>query len=370
MSHYSPETKIGYLGGGQLARMLAESAHRAGLQPHVLCSNALEPAGQVTSHTHLGSLDALGDVTAFLKSVDVATFESEFLDSAVLIEAQKATETPIYPAPSLMVLLQDRKSQKQLFDENRLSSSPWAAVDTIEAIDAFIQRHKLPVVFKKRFFGYDGCGTFIIKSKVQLADFVKQQFKKELFIVEKFIPFQKEMAVILARSLDGSFTHLPFVESFQKDARCDWVKGPIKPKDNKKMLTSLKSFLKKLDYVGVMGVEFFVTNQGTIINEIAPRVHNTGHYSQCTPGLSQFDLHNMCLLGQKLPREIKIKQGFAMANLIGQGKDIEFKTTEGLHWYGKAENRPGRKMGHINALGKNPKDALKKVLDKRKRIQL
>ena len=163
---------------------------------------------------------------------------------------------------------------------------------------------------------------------------------------------------------------MPFVESFQKDARCDWVKGPIKLKESKKTISQLKSFLKKIHYVGVMGVEFFVTEKGLIINEIAPRVHNTGHYSQITQGLSQFDLHNMCLLGQKLPKDIKIKSGFAMSNLIGSGKKVKLKALDGLYWYGKIDNRQGRKMGHINALGKTANEALKEALKKRKGIQL
>ena len=136
------------------------------------------------------------------------------------------------------------------------------------------------------------------------------------------------------------------------------------------MVDKLKLFLKKLHYVGVMGVEFFVTNKGLIINEIAPRVHNTGHYSQATKGVSQFDLHNMCLLGQKLPKDIKIKGGFAMANLIGSGKKVELKQVGHLHWYGKTENRAGRKMGHINATATSADEALKQALKKRKGIKL
>ena len=179
--------------------------------------------------------------------------------------------------------------------------------------------------------------------------------------MEKWIPFKRECALMIARSADKSFTHLPLVESFQKDSRCDWVKGPIFIKAAGPMVEKLKSFLKRLHYVGVMGVEFFLTRKGLIINEIAPRVHNTGHYSQATPGWSQFDLHNMCLLGQKLPKEIKIKGGFAMANLIGSGAEVKLKPVGGLHWYGKSENRRGRKMGHINVLASSPGKALKQV---------
>ena len=191
-----------------------------------------------------------------------------------------------------------------------------------------------------------------------------------MFIVEKFIPFEKEMAIIFARSRDGSFTHLHLVESFHKEARCFWVKGPFKTKPISPLIKNFHKMLKKLDYVGVMGVEFFKTDKGLLVNELAPRVHNTGHYSMDTEGPSQFDLHIMCLVGHKLPKSIEIKKGFAMVNLLGEGGKVELEPLEGLHWYGKNENRPGRKMGHINVIDKNPTHALKKALKIHKRIQL
>lgn len=370
MGHYSPSLKVGYLGGGQLARMLAESAHNMGLEAHVLSLKADSPAAQVTRHWHQGSIDDSKALSDFLKTVDVATFESEFLNPEKLKTAVISSKGQIFPSPELMALLQDRKTQKELFDKYNLATSPWAAVNTQQDIDDFMQSHGLPVVFKKRFFGYDGYGTFVIKNKKQLNDFINSELQPDLFIVEKFIPFKKECAVIVARSQDQSFTHLPFVESFQKDARCDWVKGPFKSKITDGVIKTLKGFLKKIDYVGVMGIEFFVTGKTLLINEIAPRVHNTGHYSQNTKGLSQFDLHNMCLLGLKLPKEIKIKQGFAMANLIGSGAKVQLKPLAGLHWYGKKENRQGRKMGHINTTASTADEALETVLKKRKGLQL
>ena len=370
MSHYSPKLKVGYLGGGQLARMLSESAHRMGLEPHVLSLMADNPAAQNTHHWHQGSLEDPQALKIFLKSVDVVTFESEFMNAEKLIQAQQETGSKIFPRPELMALLQDRKTQKEMFDQNKLPTSPWLSIENSDEVMEFISDYKLPVVFKKRFFGYDGYGTFVVKTKKQLAQFLKEEFKPDLFIVEKFIPFKKECAVILARSQDDSFVSLPFVESFQKDSRCDWVKGPIKSKAATAMKAKLKKFLKKVNYVGVMGVEFFVTNKGLMINEIAPRVHNTGHYSQDIQGLSQFDLHNMCLLGMKLPKEIKIKGGFAMANLIGGGKKVRLKAVPGLHWYGKSENIKGRKMGHVNAQAGSADSALKLALKRRKDIQL
>jgi 5-(carboxyamino)imidazole ribonucleotide synthase len=367
---FSPKIKIGYLGGGQLAQMLAESAHHLGLEPHVLSLREDSPAAQNTRHWHQGSLENQQDLVSFLQSVDVATFESEFMNAEKLQAAQQHAGTPIYPTPQLMGRLQDRKTQKELLDEMHLPTATWATVDTKEDVEAFVQHRPLPVVFKQRTFGYDGYGTFIVHNTKQLAEFLQSDFKPGHFIVEKLIRFKRECAVIVARSADGSFTHLPFVESRQKEARCDWVKGPWKSQSTDSMIKKLRRFLKKIDYVGVMGVEFFQTSKGLVINEIAPRVHNTGHYSQEIQGPSQFDLHNMCLLGQKLPKDIKVKGGFAMVNLIGQGGAVKLQALPGLHWYGKTDNRKGRKMGHLNKVASSANKALELALKKRKGLQL
>ncbi len=370
MKKIKPGTRMGYLGGGQLARMLAESAFHYGLEPHVLSENSTDPAAQVTYFWQKGSPKNKIQLKAFLEKVDVATFESEFLDPQLLQELKKETKTKIYPSPSIMGILRDRKSQKKLFDKYHLPTSAWNAVNTEKEVLTFVDQFQLPLVFKKRTHGYDGYGTFVVKNPFELSYFLKNHFQKDLFIVEDFVPFQKECAVILARSADKSMTHFPMVESFQEDSRCDWIKGPIKVKGAQALINQLKRFLDKINYVGVMGVELFVTRHGLIINEIAPRVHNTGHYSLSTEGMSQFDVHNMCLLAQKLPK-IEIKSGFAMTNLIGSGKKVvQLQPVDQLFWYGKKDNRKGRKMGHINALGSNPSSALKLALKKRKEMKL
>lgn len=371
MAQYQPGMTLGLLGGGQLARMLSLSASRFGLKTSVYSTSSQDPAAQVTPHWFEGSCDNAKDLSLFLETVDIATFESEFHDPQILKTAQQQSNTKILPAPEVMELLQDRKNQKSLLDKSSIETSPWAEVNSTEDVDQFIEEHGLPVVFKKRKNGYDGYGTYIVKTPPQLEEFLSTEMKPDFFIVEKFIPFEKEMAIIFARSLDGSFTHLPLVESFQQEARCFWVKGPEKHKDLEKVVKRFSQLLKKIDYVGAMGVEFFKTKKGLMVNEIAPRVHNTGHYSMDTEGPSQFDLHVMCLLGQKLPKEIKIKKGFAMVNLLGnEVEPIQLEPVKGLHWYGKTDNRRGRKMGHINALDSTPNEALKKALKHHKRILL
>jgi 5-(carboxyamino)imidazole ribonucleotide synthase len=371
LQNFSPLKKIGYLGGGQLARMLAQSAQNMGLQAHILCPDSAEPGAQVTQFWHSGSTDKLDDIRSFLKQVDVVTFESEFINPELLTHARQDCPTPVWPHESTMAQLRDRESQKKLMDQYQLATAPWISIAQKGDLLTFINEHGLPVVCKKRLFGYDGYGTFVLKNKQQLNNFLHNNFEDHRFIVEKFIPFQRELAVIVARSQDGSFTHLPFVETKQTDSRCDWVKGPIQSKSFETLLKKIRTFLNGIDYVGVMGLEFFQIKNQILLNEVAPRVHNSGHYSLTTPGLSQFDLHNLCLLGLKLPPPPKINSGFAMANLIGVGgKDMRLFPCSHLYWYGKKENRAGRKMGHINALSSKPDEALKVVLKQRKGFQL
>ena len=371
MAVFTPNTKLGILGGGQLARMLAQSAQQLGLVPVIYSAHPEDPAAQVCPNWYQGEPSDVKAMADFLKQVHMATFESEFLDPSILEQAKKVSRTQIFPKIKTMGQLQDRKTQKELLDASKIPTSPWCSPNTKEAALAFLQTNGYPLVFKKRHFGYDGYGTYIIKTKKQWDEFLDQHFEPSKFILEKFIPFEKEMAFIVGRSRDGSFTHFPLVESKQKKARCFWVKGPARHKDEQIFVRKFSQFLKKHNYIGVMGVEFFAGNGKLMVNEIAPRVHNTGHYTLDTEGPSQFDVHWMCLLGEKLPKSIKIKNGFAMVNLLGKGaKKIELEPTKGLHWYGKQKNPKGRKMGHINVVAKNSKLALAKALALEKRMKI
>ncbi len=367
---YKPGQKIGYLGGGQLARLLSQSAQSLGLEALVFSVHNSDPAAQVVRHWHQGEISDSAKVVEFLNQISVATFESEFVDIPLLKIALAQTQCDIYPAPDVMAQIQDRKLQKKLFDDYRLPTSPWQDLPDQRSLENYAQENTFPFVLKKRFMGYDGYGTFMIHNPTELKNFIKNHWQENLYIAESFIPFKKECAIILARSLDGSLTHLPFVESHQKEARCDWVRGPLAVKKEKKWIKKLFHFLEQINYIGVMGVEFFLNKGELIINEIAPRVHNTGHYSIELEGFSQFDLHNMALLGQALPPPTKIRGGFAMVNLIGNGQALQIKACSGLHWYGKQENKIGRKMGHLTVTAATPQAALKKALKQRGELGL
>lgn len=355
--------KIGILGGGQLARMLALRGFELGSQVHIYSESSNDPAAQVTRFSHQGKSDSNADLKKFLNEVAVATFESEFMDAELLAKLSKETETNIFPAPNLMGKIQDRLSQKELLNKNKVPTAPYFAVATTEDLEKAFEELG-PLVLKKRRFGYDGNGTFVVRDSKSLASAALMiQTEEHGWIAEKFVKFKRELACVIVRSQDGSIAELPVVETYQEDSRCLWVKGPMKPNTRlTALLTNLKKFLKSTDYVGAMGFEIFDTEYDLMINELAPRVHNSGHYSMNALSEDQFSLHMKAVAGLRISSPLPLATGFAMYNLIGSSKETpqwtDIPDGIGFHWYGKTENRPGRKMGHMNAIGTTPEAAL------------
>lgn len=367
---------IGILGGGQLARMLVLEAHRLNLPVAVLSPLETDPARAVTGTWVQGDPLNLKDLTAFMKLCSTVTFESEFFDADLISKAMKESKTPVWPDPKVMGLLQDRLSQKNLLDEYDIPTATWRPVDSSQdAVVAYVALDG-KVVFKKRRGGYDGYGTFVVKNDGDLGLFANNGVK-EPFIAEKWIKFSREIAIIAVRDQAGAVFFYPFVESHQKHARCLFVKGPLREtRTFIEMKKKIAKFLSGIGYVGAMGIEMFETPKGLIVNEIAPRVHNTGHYTIDAFSLSQFSLHLRAVAGLRtqgfaIPRS----KAFAMWNLLGSAKSKkpaqlapwlakpavgEKASNEAtVHWYGKFESRPGRKMGHVNAQAQTPDSALK-----------
>lgn len=337
-----------------------------GLPVAVLSEKPDDPAAQVTSLWFQGKLDDEEALRAFLLGCSTVTFESEFLDAALLDRLATETQTPVYPKPKHMGAIQDRLTQKKLLEKHDLPTSPFLPVslekDARKAFEAFGGR----LVFKKRRFGYDGYGTFVVRSERELEEFLPELAKNPYgFIAEKFIPFKRELAVMVARGLNKETLALPFVETFQEASRCLWVKGPLKPSPSIKRLgAKLEAFLASVGYVGIMGIELFDTGKELLINELAPRVHNSGHYTLDAVSEDQFALHIKAVLGTDLGTPRLLATGFAMWNLLGSSDSTpswKLPSEAKLHWYGKNENRKGRKMGHINVLGSTPEDALRRA---------
>ena len=239
--------RLGILGGGQLARMLAHEAQRMGYEVHIYSSSKSDPAAQVSQFHHIGALTDSRKLTSFLKNVDLATFESEFMDSKLLEKLRLKTKTEIYPRPKHIGKIQDRLSQKRMIDRYKIATSPWLAVNKWSDLETAAEQLGYPFVLKTRRFGYDGYGTQILKSEKDIHTVSRTTFPNTAFIAEKFIPFKRELALMVARSRTGDIQCLPWVESFQENSRCLWVKGPLnsKSKKFKRAETQIKKLLSK-----------------------------------------------------------------------------------------------------------------------------
>lgn len=369
--------KIGILGGGQLARMLALKAHPLGLEPYVLSPSKEDPAAKVTRFWIKGHLDRISHLKLFLKKTDIVTFENEFINTSLLLQAMKEVHTKIIPHPRVIEKFQDRWLQKKLLEEYNIPTSPFLKIDSYSDLLNAFEYFREKMVLKKRRFGYDGNGTFIIKNKKELKK-CKFLFKNKTnsstnaftgFIAEKFIPFQKELALILVSHKNSEVISLPLVETFQKNFQCYWVKGPVSHVKIHKLTALLKNFIKKIEYEGVITFEIFQSLEGLLINETAPRVHNSGHYSLNALSKDQFTLHLESVLRRPIQPPTLLCKGFAMLNLLGQREiKSDWQKSKGifLHEYGKKERKKGRKMGHLNACTDSPEKALNQLLKVKK----
>lgn len=360
----SPKS-IGILGGGQLARMMALHAHAMGIEPWVLSANKNDPAAQVSSFWIKGDPNKISDLKKIFKHVNVATVESEFFDSTVLKKSGR-----IYPQPELLGLLQDRLSQKILLQKLNVPTSDFISISSHDDARTAASEFGFPFVVKKRRFGYDGYGTFIIKNQKDLNNLPSEKYG---YIAEAFVPFKRELAVSFVRSSLGEIVSLPLVQTCQKNSICHWVMGPISHANSYPLLRLLKSFVESTKYIGIIAFEIFDTGRELLINEIAPRVHNSAHYSMDALNISQFEYHLRAIAGQPLPDPLPLNAGFAMVNLLGSGKKSSnwIAPVDGkLHWYGKNDNRKGRKLGHVNVLAKSPKLALKTALNSVRNVSI
>lgn len=366
--------KIGILGGGQLAQMLALKAWNMGFKPVILCENHDDPAAQVAAHWVEGSGHDASDLKDFFKHIDVLTFESEFFDAKLLQNvASKKKFKNIYPQPSNLALFQDRLYQKETLLDYDIASADFLRLSNGDDLEMAAKHFNHQFVLKKRMGGYDGNGTFIISNARQLQTF-KTNFKKQEnnFIAEKKINFIREMALSVVRNAKNEIEFLPLVETVQAHRRCDYVIGPKEHKKVKVLKAKIKKMVTDLQYIGILAFELFDTGSELIVNEVAPRVHNSAHYTQEAMLCDQFEYHLRAIANLQLPKVALRLPAFCMVNLIGKSTRSvsSLPTTGALHWYHKEENRPGRKMGHINFIGHQETQILKEALKEREKIRL
>ena len=342
-------TTIGILGGGQLGRMLSVAASRLGLKTHIFEPGANPPAAHVADAVTTASYDDRAALTAFAQSVDVITYEFENIPTSALDLLE--TLRPIHPGRQALATSQDRLVEKNFLQSLGLQTAPFATVDNTADLDAAIAQIGMPAIMKTRTMGYDGKGQARIMSQGDAAQALADMAGAPA-ILEGFVNFSHEVSIIGARSADGAVACFDPGENVHVDGilRTTTVPAKLTPSQRTDAVLIVARILNELDYVGVMGVELFMTQQGLIVNEIAPRVHNSGHWTQNGCTIDQFEQHIRAVAGWPLGDGSR-HSDVVMENLIGDDMDRLpelAKTTAALHLYGKADVKTGRKMGHVN----------------------
>jgi len=343
---------IGILGGGQLGRMLSVAAARLGLRTHIYEPGANPPAADVAHAVTTASYDDEAALTAFARSVDLVTYEFENIPTAALdiIEAI----TPIHPNRRALRTSQDRLVEKQFLQGIGLTVAPFSDVTDAASLDAAIATVGTPAILKTRRFGYDGKGQARLTSPDDAAAALADMAGAAA-VLEGFVDFSVEISIIAARNPQGQIACFDPGENIHRDGILHTTTVPAKIPARLRTDAVLlpAKILNTLDYVGVMGVELFVTPRGLIVNEIAPRVHNSGHWTQNGCAVDQFEQHIRAIAGWPLGDGGRFAD-VVMENLIGDDMDkvpaLAKEPNCAIHLYGKVETKAGRKMGHVNRI--------------------
>ncbi|MFQ3677585.1 MAG: ATP-grasp domain-containing protein [Fimbriimonadaceae bacterium] len=354
---------IGFLGGGQLARMSIQAAQRMGLRCLSLDPGADTPASQIADSDR-GSLNDPEAIARILGRCRTATLENEFIPAEAVRQALAATPSPPVLVP--LARVQDKYRQRQAYLAAGVPSP--RAVPLDDGPDEAIAKIGFPMVLKARFGGYDGKGTRYVRNAAEL-DQHRDLWSGGGWMAEDLVPFRRELAVMVFVTQAGEVGAFPTMETVQTDHVCDLV-FPSGVDASEVAVAAARA----MGGPGLFGVELFELESGeTLVNEIAPRPHNTGHYTLDWGAVSQFEQHVRLVLG--LPVELRPSGAdTAMANLLGQPNAGDYRAgiaaaledpTVHVHWYGKAEPRPGRKLGHINATGPH---AARRVSEARQRF--
>jgi 5-(carboxyamino)imidazole ribonucleotide synthase len=345
---------IGILGGGQLGRMLAMAAARLGLRAQVFSPDPDSPAFDVVLNATCAEYADVEALELFANDVDVITYEFENVPAAaaLVLDARR----PVLPNRKILETTQDRLAEKDFVTRLGIGTAAYADVTSVTSLRAAIKRIGLPAVLKTRRFGYDGKGQAIIREGDDIAK-AWTSLETRAAILEAFVPFEREISVIAARSAEGQVECFDVTENEHRDHILKVSRAPAAIPDA--LAEEARKVAGKvadaLDYVGVLAVEMFLLSNGTgpkvLVNEIAPRVHNSGHWTLDGASVSQFEQHIRAIAGWPLGKPVRHGEVVTMTNLIGDeiNRYQEWLTVPGatVHIYGKGTPRPGRKMGHI-----------------------
>lgn len=371
-----PGAAVGVLGSGQLGRMFAIAARRMGYRVHTLSPDTDTPTGQVADVEIVADYDDLDAVRAFARGVSVVTFEFENVSAAA---AQAAAEfAPVRPGGNVLHVTQHRLREKTFLRDAGLPVTPFRAVRNEQELAAALRDLSVPGVLKTAGFGYDGKGQTKIHTAADAAAVLRGTGGAEM-IYESFIDFEREVSVVAARGVDGAFAHWGVIENRHRNHVLDVSVTPtdLPPNFVQRAVDIARTVLDKLDVIGVLCVEFFLTKSGELlINELAPRPHNSGHLTFDASVTSQFEQQLRAACAMPLG-STRLLRPAAMANLLGDLWENGEPDWSGacafpdvkLHLYGKGSARPGRKMGHLTALADTPAEAARLVIRARETLK-
>jgi 5-(carboxyamino)imidazole ribonucleotide synthase len=375
---------LGFLGAGQLARMSASQAFRLGIQVGVFSDRPEnEPVQFMTPHSSSASFDDVDALAAFAKKCDVVTLENEFIDSEVLRKVRDQSGVPMFPSPETFERIENKLIEKQTFENAGIPVTPYKLVSSEQELMQFGGEHGWPILLKSSKGGYDGYGNEKadnLKEAIAAFDKLGGNSGHDI-LAEAFVDFTHELAVQVARNQAGTVVY-PCCETVQRDHICVAVKipAPISSDLQDKAKELAIAATEAIDGKGIFAYEFFLTRQGELlVNESAPRPHNSGHYSIEGCVASQFENHVRAVLDLPLGDTSLRKPAAVMINLLGTDsrpaqaehalKALE-KTDGHLHMYGKLQSKPGRKMGHYTLLGNDPEALYREAISLTENIRI
>ena len=349
--------RVGVIGGGQLAAMMAEAAQKLEVELVVQTPSPEDPAVNLAADVILAAIDDAEATVQLATRCDVITFENEFVD----LEALKSLEIHFRPSLDTLTPLLDKYQQRCYLKKIGLPVPRFTALNSEES-SSLMREFGFPLVLKARRHGYDGQGTYIIHTQEAL-EATQKALQGMPVLIEEFVPFERELAVMAARSVAGEVVIYPVVETQQEEQVCRRVIAPAAVSvDVKQQAEAIAhTLLNELQAVGVFGIELFLTKSGEVfVNEVAPRTHNSGHYTLDACSTSQFEMQLRAVANLPLGSPTLRSAGAVMVNLLGyeySEDNYQQKRTQlaaiphaYVHWYGKSESRPGRKLGHVTVL--------------------
>ena len=370
-----PGSTLGMLGGGQLGRMFTIAARTMGYDVIVLDPDTESPAGKLATdhicaeYTDQAALDTLA------KRCDVVTTEFENVPAATL--EQIATHGPVRPGAQAVTITQDRIHEKNFLNDNGFPTAPFAVIRSLDDLQNNIATIGTPSILKVSRFGYDGKGQYRINSADDL-EAAWQTLNGEACVLEQRMPLDVEVSVVLARGVDGEVVTYPVAENIHENGILDVSIVPARVNDDvrNQAIEMATRLAEKLDYIGVMAVEFFISNGKLLVNEIAPRPHNSGHYTLDACVTDQFEQQVRAVCGLALG-DTRLLSPVVMINMLGDlwpdGNNPDWSVLLDqpnikLHLYGKNEARPGRKMGHYNVVAATVEEALTMAMKTQKAL--